>query len=358
MDRARIADIEAKISGLKESIRALRIEQVQAQKRLDSYKYPVLTLPNEIISEIFVHFIPVYPLHPPLKGIFSPTLLTHICRQWRDIAHVTPALWRATSVDFTNSTSDKEDNNILQPWVARSRTYPLSISIHGYYGDKSQCMETLSSHRALWEHLELSYVSYDILLYLRDPMPTLRHLDVSFQDEFDAPVTVGDAPLLRSARISVYVDNIVLPWQQLTSLHLASIFPGECTAILQQAALLIHCTLSFISDDDDGPDPQPDINLPLLESFILTKGDLLQTSYLYNLILPALDTLQIPEEELRPDPIGGLRSFFSKSGCTLRELRIAGDRTFAQAAYRRAFPAILEISFEEDCEAPSESDSE
>ncbi|KAJ7871612.1 hypothetical protein B0H13DRAFT_2554411 [Mycena leptocephala] len=77
-DRTRIADLDAQISDLERSLSALREEKNLAQERLDSYKYPVLTLPNEIVSNIFVHFLPAYPEYPPLAGLLSPTLLTHI----------------------------------------------------------------------------------------------------------------------------------------------------------------------------------------------------------------------------------------------------------------------------------------
>ncbi|KAJ7897415.1 hypothetical protein B0H13DRAFT_2521789 [Mycena leptocephala] len=72
-DRTRVADIEAQILDLERSLSALRDEKALVQERLDAYKYPVLTLPSEIISEIFIHFLPTYPL-PPLIGIFSPSL--------------------------------------------------------------------------------------------------------------------------------------------------------------------------------------------------------------------------------------------------------------------------------------------
>jgi hypothetical protein len=42
-----------------------------------------LTLPNEIVSEIFVHFVPPYPESPAFTGILSPATLSQICRQWR-----------------------------------------------------------------------------------------------------------------------------------------------------------------------------------------------------------------------------------------------------------------------------------
>ncbi|KAJ7176313.1 hypothetical protein C8R43DRAFT_557069 [Mycena crocata] len=352
MDRALIADIAAQIIGLQRTISALRIEQDLAQKRLDSYIYPVLTLPNEITSEIFVHFLPIYPLYAPLKGPLSPTLLTHICRQWRDIAHATPALWRATSLSPRN---DEQDNNILQPWIARSRHLPLSIHINGYYETLS-CMKTLALHRARWEYLQSTWMAYDVLPFLRDPMPRLRHLDVLFTEEFSNPIPLGDAPLLRSVGIYTHPDNVILPWRQLTSLSLHSVVPGKCTAILQQTALLVDCKVSFSLDEDDLAQ-QPDINLPCLKSLILLEDNQLLTPYIYSLIVPALSTLQIPETDLGPDPIGGLRSFLSKSGCKLRELHIAGERLVTGAAYGKAFPSIPQISFEEDCAESSKSES-
>ncbi|KAJ7864883.1 hypothetical protein B0H13DRAFT_2671116 [Mycena leptocephala] len=60
-DRARIAALAARIEHLERSLAALRTEKALAEKPLDDYKYPVLTLPNEIISEIFLHFLPNYP---------------------------------------------------------------------------------------------------------------------------------------------------------------------------------------------------------------------------------------------------------------------------------------------------------
>ncbi|KAJ7704591.1 hypothetical protein B0H17DRAFT_13815 [Mycena rosella] len=92
---ARIKEMEAQIQELQYAVGALQQEKDSVQGRLDAYTYPVLTLPNEIMSEIFVHFLPVYPQRSPLIGPHSPSLLGQICRKWRDIALSTPALWRA-----------------------------------------------------------------------------------------------------------------------------------------------------------------------------------------------------------------------------------------------------------------------
>ncbi|KAJ7187800.1 hypothetical protein C8R46DRAFT_1424 [Mycena filopes] len=82
-DRRRIIEIDAQILELEATLSDLRGRKAIAQERLDSYKYPVLTLPPEIVSEIFTHFLPTYPDCPDPTGAFSPTELTQICRTWR-----------------------------------------------------------------------------------------------------------------------------------------------------------------------------------------------------------------------------------------------------------------------------------
>jgi hypothetical protein len=59
---ARLAAVEAKILDLERSLPRLRAEKSLAQERLESFKYPVLTQPNEITSEVLIHFlIPALP---------------------------------------------------------------------------------------------------------------------------------------------------------------------------------------------------------------------------------------------------------------------------------------------------------
>ncbi|KAJ7707230.1 hypothetical protein B0H16DRAFT_1393315, partial [Mycena metata] len=94
-DRARIAVIKAKILELER-------ENDLLQDRLDAYTYPVLNLPNELVSEIFIHFLPVYPDPPPIIGRASPNVLGQVCRKWREITFQTPALWRAIALSLRN----------------------------------------------------------------------------------------------------------------------------------------------------------------------------------------------------------------------------------------------------------------
>ncbi|KAJ7086305.1 hypothetical protein C8R43DRAFT_311955 [Mycena crocata] len=85
-----------------------------AERLTDSLVYPVLTLPNEITSQIFIYFLAAYPRCPPFQGLLSPIILTHICHQWREIALSTPALWRAITLDRLERNTD-ETNELLHP---------------------------------------------------------------------------------------------------------------------------------------------------------------------------------------------------------------------------------------------------
>ncbi|KAJ7702953.1 hypothetical protein B0H14DRAFT_3173314 [Mycena olivaceomarginata] len=60
-DRSRIADIDAQILKLERTISSLKEEKDSLRGQLATYTYPVLTLPNEIVSEIFVQFLPDFP---------------------------------------------------------------------------------------------------------------------------------------------------------------------------------------------------------------------------------------------------------------------------------------------------------
>ncbi|KAJ6608263.1 hypothetical protein B0H10DRAFT_1711402, partial [Mycena sp. CBHHK59/15] len=53
--------------------------------------HPVLSLPPEITSEIFIHCLPSGFLKPSTRK--APLLFTQICHRWRLIALETPELW-------------------------------------------------------------------------------------------------------------------------------------------------------------------------------------------------------------------------------------------------------------------------
>ncbi|KAJ7302658.1 hypothetical protein DFH08DRAFT_71592 [Mycena albidolilacea] len=350
-DRSRLAYLAAQILDLERSLSALRAEQTLAQGRLDAYKYPILTLPNEITSEIFIHFLPIYPAPPPLIGIHSPTFLTRICRTWREIALATPQLWRSIGISGMLFRY-RGERRISEAWANRSKTCPLSININ----DRSDIGPTLLAgiipHRARWEHLRLLVPPHS-LAAMNGPMPLLRHLDLDIAGASASAgnnvLTFHGVPLLRTVILQggYVLSRVTLPWEQLTSLTLKHLKPSACAPILQQARNLVHCDLQVWNisglDDYQGPD----IVLPYLESLVLGFLSVRKptTDFIHTFMVPALRTLELPENCLGPYPVVSLESFILKSGCTLQKLRILQGNLERENSYPLAFPSIPDFSF-------------
>ncbi|KAJ7653703.1 hypothetical protein DFH06DRAFT_524785 [Mycena polygramma] len=349
-DRARIAEIDVEIfsqlppiSGDLESgdfstldtgisIRELelRAEQALVQERLDSYKYPVLTLPPEIVSDIFVHFMPPYASCPPLRGPLSPTSLTQICREWRYIALATRALW--TAVSF----SPRRD--LTAPFEHRQHMLGL-------------CFASLVPLRTRWECIEITGpTSHQLAALVEEPLPLLSHLVVknNITHSFFS-LNLSQAPRLRTVVLNGYSTaptctghpSITLPWSQLSSLTLLQAAPCDCVSILQKTSNLVHCVLDlWVLYEID----VANITLPLLESLRFDPTSDAQPGLLNSLVTPSLRILKLNQEFLAPSPIDSLASFISTSGCKLQEVMIythlEREEALPEESYRYAFPSM------------------
>ncbi|KAJ7262457.1 hypothetical protein C8J57DRAFT_453899 [Mycena rebaudengoi] len=173
--RERMTDLDAQILELERALDTVRLERQDLQMRLDVYKYPVLTLPTDITSEIFVHFLPPYPERPPTTGPSSPELLAQICRMWREIALSTPRLWRAIRLRLPTK-YPAVALDLLKTWVSRSKNCPLSISL--------QCstqlltvdvIQAIIPHSERWEHIDFM-LPIESLQLIEADFPLLRSL--------------------------------------------------------------------------------------------------------------------------------------------------------------------------------------
>ncbi|KAJ6456183.1 hypothetical protein C8R45DRAFT_583390 [Mycena sanguinolenta] len=340
-DRARIAQLDAEMS----------LQRAQVQERLDAYKYPVSTLPNEIIFEIFVHFVPDYPSCPKLIGRHSPTLLTQICRKWRAIALETPALWRAIMLPDPNIPPGKQAG-LADVWLSRSRGCPISfhfdkdLTEDEGVGCGTEILSTIVPYRSRLEHLVIRLFCTPQFRVIEGPMPLLRHLEVQVEDQddpFDVQASFLEAPLLRTALINgMAVGKVMLPWTQLTSLALHRVWLEECAPIFKQTFNLVHCELiitGYLHEDDIAI-------LPSLQTLTLAhiREHASVIWFLQTIIVPSLRSLRVQESCLGPNPIDTLKSFLSKSGCGLQELCVVGPKSGSNASYHTAFPST-EISF-------------
>ncbi|KAJ7648663.1 hypothetical protein DFH06DRAFT_571923 [Mycena polygramma] len=342
---------------------ALRDDQMRVQERLDAVKYPVLTLPNEIVSEIFLHFLPIYPLCPALAGLLTPTTLSHICSRWREIALANPSLWSAMSFsDGNHEPSFKQELQLSAIWLRRSQAHPLSIVINDHCWRTSEVFKVIVPHRARWEQIKFR-TPPSVLDSVVGPVPLLRHLDMNLWDDAFPLVEMLDAPRLRTVVLSEFgFANVVLPWVQLTGLTLDCVDPDVYRPVLSQTLNLRQLELNtMFLQDDDYYTPRHEFTLAFLESLTMndseTSSDSRPTRIPDIFIVPALRRLRIQESFLEMDPVNVLRSFISTAGCKLQSVHITERRLAASDSYREAFPAV-EFSFDDGFVlAPDKEDS-
>ncbi|KAJ6533307.1 hypothetical protein DFH09DRAFT_875947, partial [Mycena vulgaris] len=87
-----LAEVESQITRYKASMKALEKQKRGLETSLSLMVYPVLTLPIEITSRIFVHCLPADGRVCPSPSA-APLILAQICRHWRDVALSTCHLW-------------------------------------------------------------------------------------------------------------------------------------------------------------------------------------------------------------------------------------------------------------------------
>ncbi|KAJ7286571.1 hypothetical protein C8J57DRAFT_1664792 [Mycena rebaudengoi] len=360
--RARIWELDARILELERALAAARLERQELfETHLIPYKYPILTLPSEITSEIFLHFIPVYPNRPDPRGIESPTRLGQICRTWREIAFRTPRLWRAIKLDLYQTPSTRIlQLDILSTWLLRSKNSPLSISMKyplSYSeADLPQFAVEITRHSSRWEYVELLLPSDNLRLIGSADFPLLRSLAFGAGGYFHEPGSLdnvssfANAPNLTDVTLFKGCSpfRTALPWSQLTRLSADMLFTHECAEILQHASALVDFSTNMCGNDDEG-ELAPFKPLKHLQS--LRLGDLksspcpIQRRILDALTAPALRHLQISEQL---SVAGGhilatVAALISRSRCTLVSLQVFHAR-LPEATYHAAFPSIPTIT--------------
>jgi hypothetical protein len=365
--RTQISEWDVRILALEDTLATARRERENLRLLLDDYKYPVLTLPIEITSEIFISIFPEYPECSPMTGLHSPALLGQVCRTWRDIAFNTPRLWRAFELHLWNEDSFDAQLTVLKSWLSRSKDYSLSLHLQlATFSELAHFTDTLLSHSARWEQIIL-YCPCSELDWIKGKFPQLRQLTLAtYGRRFgQRPKTLFDnAPRLTSVVLgeSFVPDDVVLPWSQLTSIDAVQIAPIAAVAILRQATALVslRCALwaSIVIPEALPP-------LLHLRSLIIRDGAKNwpesptnpQKFLLDSLTTPALRHLSISEYDLGAEPISTITSLLSRSHCALDALHITNS-SLSEADYRVLFPSIkiIDISTLDGDESEEENE--
>ncbi|KAJ7641454.1 hypothetical protein FB45DRAFT_1125274, partial [Roridomyces roridus] len=225
--RARLAQIELQIDALGAQMAALRTERDAVTRDLQSVVYPVLSLPNEIMGEIFTQYVDTER---------NPMLLTWVCRSWREVALSTSRLWTCSWVNLPVK--------MVALWLSRSGSLPLDVDVE--FKDPQSSEELCKILSGYWARLEAFSVQTKMreeLLHLPRAFSRLRKLQI-----YSPHVVLQsfDAPQLREVVLhshSLKEWRNILPCVQLTKVELLVCNIEEYLVLLSQTINLEELTI-------------------------------------------------------------------------------------------------------------------
>ncbi|KAJ7644500.1 hypothetical protein FB45DRAFT_1053245 [Roridomyces roridus] len=316
--RSRLTEIDRDIVFHEIQLGLLRAERESTQRHLHTVAvYPVLTLPNEITSEIFIQWV-----HADQKS--NPMLLTLVCKQWRAVAISTPQIW----APLKNMPLGKR---FLAKWLSHTGSLPLnlSLSLRGparmNYQD-SFIYQTLSRHSSQMAKLTLG--SNEAINLPLGPFPRLISLSIcGVGHDLDRALVIDEtaplaAPQLRQLILKYKSElpgdalQVYLPCIQLTNLELKA-DAAECIKFLIHTPNLEHFTVDC--EDGDLPDLNQwtSVTLPRLRRIRCAKSTYPALLNLFT--LPALQELSI---WLDPEWKEIVQRLIARSQCSIRKLDV------------------------------------
>ncbi|KAJ7151860.1 hypothetical protein C8R43DRAFT_1190435 [Mycena crocata] len=286
VQRARLTETRRKIIAFQDELERLEKERQELENLLETFGYPVLTVPPELVSKIFLEC-----LDPPgwASKRHAPLLLAQICRQWRDILLSTPGLWNSISLEFYQNYSDDypdtsdSDCKLMRMWFHRAGATPLFIRL-----TCSDCCEafppnilsTIGEFSQRWGRLEMELPSRDLANHTRES----HHLT-------QLPM-YPDAPALRELHLFHWSDlaGLRLASPSLTTLEIGVAIPlDQWSATLRHFPNLQHLMATLKWQQASLMELQ---NLPPLETLIISTSTWGTTNPLPTLTLPHLRRLR------------------------------------------------------------------
>ncbi|KAJ6553663.1 hypothetical protein B0H10DRAFT_2124802 [Mycena sp. CBHHK59/15] len=343
--RSQLAKLETLLGDIDSAVlgrRALVQERAAVQARLDAIVYPVLTLPPEVVSEIFIYCLCDSRARPSFA--VAPLLLCNICSVWRTIAVLTPALWSSVELTFKYSLFGTSLIDLLEVWLSRTGSYPLSFSLwyDEYTVSKRRpemnlLVQVLMRHSSQWEDVELRLPDPSEFHQFKGYFPSLKRIVLEHAVSPSNPPVISfmDAPGLASVQLSLgcALDPIVFPWSQLTTVKCEYLRVDDCLRLLRQTTRIVDLTV-YLKEGGSQIEHAP-FSLPSLRSLHLLREEC-HMDLLQHLTLPALETLSISFEN---EDITRFLSFLSRSSCPLQQI-IFDAWPFDQVELVKCFEAM------------------
>ncbi|KAF7348283.1 hypothetical protein MSAN_01782000 [Mycena sanguinolenta] len=277
-------------------------------------------IPQDILLEIFFACLPTRH-NAPIDHNEAPLLLGRICRHWREVAYSAPMLWSSIHIPpldyiLTPSNILLRLEKIVEEWLERSATCPLSVSVYDFVNRSDPDFEPhplILQIAAVSRRLRSLTLAGDAdlmspLLRLED-LPRLKTLRVRTLSDQILSTDIFNLPALEDAALCTILPasplSLPLRWSQLTGLRLGCHgrwteqgteggldFDGALE-VLRKCPNVEQCRI-LISNFSESVG-LPSISLPRLHTLALTGSGFQFRDWSSDLVAPNLRFLQIGE---------------------------------------------------------------
>ncbi|CAK5263318.1 unnamed protein product, partial [Mycena citricolor] len=294
---------------------------------------PILELPFDVISQIFVFCLPQVQDALPWRTE-APLLLIAICRQWRQLALETHELWNTIYLELKphNILSCRP---LLEFWLPRAGQMPLSLSLvyrgskgHVHAHSNSHPLATLiSDYAPHWTSIDLQTPLFLLSNFEapQRPLASLRKLTLHSEGFYgissDVKLCVfANTPQLRDLHLVsgvVEASSLGLPAEQITTLRM------EHTTVRHALDMLVAFpnleSMTCIIWGEAGT-PQSAPHASSLKSLRLILSHDRGPALLAQLTAPLLERLELDVIHRAQLPL--VASFVHRSRCSLRSFSV------------------------------------
>ncbi|KAJ6487102.1 hypothetical protein C8R47DRAFT_1320722 [Mycena vitilis] len=344
--RADLQSVNSEILRHQTYISELKAKRGTLELELAEKVYPVLSLPPEITSRIFVQCLPAHGRVQP-SPTAPPLLLAQICRDWREIALGTSELWSSVDIAFIEQvTTEAKEGAVLtiETWLSRAKGQPLSLTVRSQRHEIPLSVILLICAAAPRIHtleLDLSENDFDTIKQKQVAFPGLQRLALAppLAQEYPAIIFMERAPSLTNLTVDAIPIPLLSP--SLTTLEIRHRMPfSSLLDLFRQCPKLLDLTVHV--DHPSQLEDQSPTTLPFLRSLAivgLTRFDFLT--------LPALRRLT-----LGYNAYGHLPAWIQRWRCTLEHLALHFDYIDEESRLPdvlRAVPSLTSLTVDVQC---------
>ena len=338
--------MEEKIASTKAKIVDLEMELYGLYEMLNAASSPMLSLPLEILVEIFLIASDVHThMNPAARRLPMQLIIGRVCSAWRNAAWNAPSLWRNLRIRVYKGMAHDQ---LIKEWLQRSKSQPLDLELHSALALADspsyplQVFQPLLEAASQWRRLDVCGGGYDELQraisHTQHHFPLLSAISISnwetrSEDVWDFTL----APQLTEVHLNhLPAKHLRVEWSKLHSIGGGLAVVDWLFIVEKAAASLDSCNVTF---QRGYPDPDgfmfmytavpPDLLfLPKLKHLSFeftpphghTAHDL--ERILRHIRTPALRKLQLSLDGADFELFPLLTDLITRSGCQLVQLSI------------------------------------